>query len=317
MSVDNKNIAAREFKGAFWKPCPGTTQGYLCCNYQILTPHVGCGMYCSYCILQSYFTDSPRAYCTNWDDLEREVARKMAAWKGVVRFGTGEFADSLYFDRTVRVAPRLSRFLKRFPRACIEFKTKSTVIETLEEIDNRSQVIIGFSMNTPRMIGALEHGTASLEERLAAARQCVEMGFWVAFHFDPMIYYTQWEVEYHRVVDAIFTTLGDARRIAWWSMGGFRCMPSLKRKLRGDPYYILFSPEQVLGADKKLRYFRPVRSSMYRSMQQKIAGYDPRVTLYLCMESPEVWEESGMAYRIPQGLGTYLEDRARVMLTTG
>lgn len=43
--------------------------------------------------------------------------------------------------------------------------------------------------------------------------------------------------------------------------------------------------------------------------------YDPEVTLYLCMESPEVWEEAAMAWRIPQGLPSYLDARAERMIS--
>ena len=61
-AADRSAIVRLHNKGEFWKPCPGTTQGYLCCGYQILTPSTGCGMYCKYCILQAYFPISARSY---------------------------------------------------------------------------------------------------------------------------------------------------------------------------------------------------------------------------------------------------------------
>jgi spore photoproduct lyase len=63
-----------------------------------------------------------------------------------------------------------------------------------------------------------------------------------------------------------------------------------------------------------LRYFRPVRTAFYRAMYEEIRNYYPDLTLYLCMESREVWEDSGLVEKIPNGLVHYLDTRAREML---
>ncbi|HEX2957024.1 MAG TPA: hypothetical protein VHO70_09325 [Chitinispirillaceae bacterium] len=54
--------------------------------------------------------------------------------------------------------------------------------------------------------------------------------------------------------------------------------------------------------------------ALYKMMQEAFTMYDPLCTLYLCMESPEVWKESGMDHRIPNGLVDYLDKRAEVIL---
>jgi spore photoproduct lyase len=313
---NNRNyIEKTPNKGEFWKPCPGTTQGYLCCGYQILTPQTGCGMYCAYCILQAYFDHQNQVLYINTDELINEIERKMAIWKGVVRFGTGEFGDSLYSEHITGAARMVASVLDKYPNSLVEFKTKSTNIELLDEIKHPQKVVIGFSMNTPSMIAILERDTASLEQRLDAARVCVEMGFTVAFHFDPMIIYDGWEQEYRDVVGMIYSFIKEPSRIAWCSMGGFRCMPSLKTLLKKNNSHLpLFSGEQVIGADGKVRYFRPLRVALYKMMQNAFNTFDPACTLYLCMESPEVWKEAGMDHRIPNGLADYLDRRAETIL---
>jgi len=301
--------------GRFWKPCPGTGEGYLCCGYQIITPATGCGMYCAYCILQEYHEYQHQVVYENFSDLEKEVHEGLAKRKGVVRFGTGEFGDSLYLEEKYGLSRKIAALLKPYPNTIVEFKTKCSTVEHLKNIKDPSKVIIGFSMNTLKAIAALERGTASLKERLEAARRCEEMGFWVAFHFDPMVWYPQWKEDYRYVVDRIFSTIKDPEKIAWWSVGGFRTIPSLKKRLRDYNLHLpLFSGEMILGNDGKLRYFRPVRVEFYSAMQDFIEAYSPSITLYLCMESPEVWRASGMVKRIPQGLPRYLDRRAEEML---
>jgi spore photoproduct lyase len=303
------------FRGEFWKPCPGTCGEYLCCGYQVLTPQRGCGMYCRYCILQVYFGRHCRELFRNYAELEEEVGRKMASWKGVVRFGTGEFTDSLFAEDKFGLSRRIAATLEPYGNAVVEFKTKSVNIGGLNAIKRPGRVVIGFSVNTPHMIDLYEKDTALLQERLNAAAQCEKMGFYVAFHFDPMFYYEGWEGGYRDVVRAIYAHVKDKEKVAWCSLGGFRTNPLLKKHLRTTNGHLpLFSGEMIVGNDGKLRYFRPIRQAFYAVMQDEFENHDPNVTLYLCMESRELWEGSGMMKRIPEGLVRYLDKRAEEII---
>jgi spore photoproduct lyase len=197
----------------------------------------------------------------------------------------------------------------------VEFKTKWADSKPLRVIEDPSKVVIGFSMNTPRMIEQLESGTSPLEMRLRTARECVQMGFHVAFHFDPMVWYPEWNKEYVEVAERIFDAIEDPEHIAWWSMGGFRTMPALKQHLRSAGRHLpLFSGEMISGEDNKLRYYRDTRVDFYASMREAVERHHRATTLYLCMEIPEVWEQAGMLERIPDGLAAYLDRRAERIL---
>jgi len=303
-------------RGAFWKPCPGTTAGYLCCGYQVLTPVAGCGMYCTYCVLQAYLRHEHQVVYDNREELEREVLSALEGRPGVVRLGTGEFADSLLLEPQTGVARRLADLLAPLPNVLIEFKTKSANAFLLHDIAAPHKVVAGFSLNTERVIDTMELGTAPLRVRLQSAAACVERGIPVAFHFDPMISYPGCEQEYADLAGRALDAVSDCSRIAWWSMGGFRCMPDLKRRLqRLGRHLPLFAGELIPGADRKYRYFRPIRVAMYRAVREVIEHRAPATTLYLCMESPEVWRDTGMVSRIPRGLPAYLDQRAATLLS--
>ncbi|MBD3346549.1 MAG: radical SAM protein [Chitinivibrionales bacterium] len=312
---DRKAVVTAVNSGEFLKPCPGTTRGYYCCGYKVLTPLTGCGMYCAYCILQVYFEQQCQVLYKNFGDLKSEIKQKLNSSTGTLRIGTGEFADSLYLENEYGLSRKIAGLLSPYPNVLTEFKTKSSNVAALKEIENPKKVVVGFSMNTPRMINAFEFDTASLEDRLNAAALCEKMGFRVAFHFDPMIYYPEWEHEYRSVVQSIFGSIQNPDKIAWISLGGFRTMPVLKKLHFNNPAYrSLFCGEMVLGEDRKLRYFRPIRVEFYQAMKEEIEKYSPRATLYLCMESPEVWKDCGLITRIPKGLVHYLDRRAEEML---
>jgi spore photoproduct lyase len=272
-------------------------------------------MECRYCILQVYFDDPRPVSFSNYEDLEQEVALKMTGRQGVIRFGTGELTDSLYAEPEVGLSRRIAATMEPYANAVVEFKTKSAKVDGLAGITRPERIVIGFSVNTPRMIAMHEKKTASLDQRLAAAVRCETMGFHVAFHFDPMFVYEGWESEYREVVQAIYFHLSELRSIAWISLGGFRTNPSLKKYLRSFGTHLpLFSGEMIVGHDGKLRYFRPQRIALFRAMQEEFSRYHPNAPLYLCMESHEVWEASGMAMRIPDGLPSYLDRQAERML---
>ncbi len=315
LPLSRTRIVHRTFHGEFWKHCPGTTAGHLCCGYQVLTPVVGCGMYCTYCVLQAYFDDDCQVVYDNLDDMDAEVRRKLAQTERLVRLGTGEFADSLFLEPQTGIASHVAELLAPFPNVLLELKTKSANALTLADMPAPQRTVVGFSLNTRRMIAELETGTAPLTARLEAAAQCVDRGMLVAFHFDPMIHYPGCEGEYEELAHEALDAVGDHSRIAWWSMGGFRCMPELKRLLQQQGRHLpLFSGELILGSDRKYRYFRPLRTAMYRAVCGAVEDRAPATRLYLCMESPEVWRDTGMIARIPRGLPAYLDERAAELL---
>ena len=39
--------------------------------------------------------------------------------------------------------------------------------------------------------------------KIQSAQRCVDCGYQVAFHFDPIIYYQGWEVDYETLINTI------------------------------------------------------------------------------------------------------------------
>jgi spore photoproduct lyase len=145
-------------------------------------------------------------------------------------------------------------------------------------------------MNSKKIQREEEHKCASLEERIAAAKKILkDSSYRVGFHFDPIIDYPGWENDYEDVLDELFSQIPEDR-IAWMSLGCLRMMPALKpimqhRFSRSD----LLQAEWIRGMDGKMRYFKPRRIEIYKKMAARIRRKAPHMTLYLSMESPEVW----------------------------
>lgn len=279
-----------DYKGSLIKKCPGS-QGVLCCNYYVANLINGCPYRCSYCILQDYLNCGSIMVCANIDKFFEEL-RSLEQADYVLRFGTGELADSLALDPILHLTDELLPRITNYPHTLLELKTKSANIERIVQYNVADRVIIAWSLNPQEIVDRYEAGAAPLSDRLDAAYAAVSHGYRVAFHFDPIIMVDNWKEKYELVIEQIFERIPDDK-ILWISLGGLRFPLSLKRiSQRYHPGCDMFSyGEFSLCPDGKFRYFRPLRVPMYRSMAGKIRTFSQKVPIYLCMETPEVWKE--------------------------
>ena len=306
-----KRLYVAKHNGEFLKKCPGS-DGQVCCNYFVINFASNCPMDCSYCYLQEYLAhNSALKVFANVDDLLAEADELLGKHRRYFfRIGTGEITDSLVLDPYIGFARQVVPFFAEQSNALLELKTKSNCIDDLLTLDPKGRIVVSWSMNPQPVIDADEHGTASLQQRLEAARLCQDAGYRLGFHFDPMIEYPDWEKDYEEMVEQLFATV-EWRRISWLSMGVLRTTPGLKRAMRERLAQTrLVAGEQVPNPDGKLRYFQPLRIEMYRKMLRWIRRAAPTVKVYLCMESKHVWEQVfGYAPGCEKELGARFDPR--------
>jgi spore photoproduct lyase len=279
-------------RGRLLKNCPGTSS-YLCCGYRVLNLVTGCPLDCTYCILQLYLNQSSIVVNADWEDALREIHELTSKLPGrTLRIGTGELADSLALEPLTDMARELVPLVLAYPEVVLELKTKTVSVDGLLDLDPRGRVVVSWSLNASSVVAGEERGAPPVEERLRAAVRCRSAGYRIGLHFDPIVRFPGWEEGYSRTVEAIYDYLkpGD---IAWVSLGTLRYPAALDGIIRKRfPESPLPLGELLPGLDGKLRYFRPLRVEMYRRVYGEIRRRDATTTVYLCMESPEVWKES-------------------------
>lgn len=290
-SLDEKRVLLLyRFPGKFMSTCPGS-DGMVCCNYFVINFGYGCLFDCHYCFLQSYLNNPVLTVFGNIEDLFNELDNKIRGKNFHFRIGTGETTDSLVLEPWTGMAETLVNHFAQLPNATLELKTKSSNVETLLGLDHRGKTVMSWSLNPDRIMQEIETGTATIQERLAAARRAESAGYRLAFHLDPVIHYEGWEAEYHGLIDRIFNTVR-TDSVAWISLGSFRYSPGLKPVMQTRfPDDWLTREEMVQGPDGKYRYFKTIREEMYRSIREKIQSIDKRLFLYLCMETRRMWED--------------------------
>lgn len=292
ISQGKRYILLAPQKGEFVKPCPCTPY-YLGCNYFIINLEINCPLDCSYCILQSYLSNPLITIHVNLEDLWRELDVFIAKRKGsCFRIGTGELGDSLALDNITELSQDLISYFRQRPNVWFELKTKTVNISHLQKLAPSENIVISWSLNSSTIVQEQEKGAPSIADRIRAAKDVSERGFWVGFHFDPIIHYQGWEKGYAEVVKMLFREINPAK-IAWISVGSLRFTPDLKAVLaKRFPKSKIFYDEFIKGLDGKYRYLKSLRLKLYRHLVKSIVEHGgSKIPLYFCMERKDIWRE--------------------------
>lgn len=289
-----RDILLTEKQGHTVKQCPGTDRTYRCCNYHVINQTSNCPIDCTYCILQFYLNNPVTTVYANTDKLLTEVKDKIATQpRRFFRIGTGELSDSLAFDSSSEFSADIINYFADLDNVLLELKTKSNRIENLLDLDHKGHTVISWSVNPQVIIDAEEHKAATLQERLEAMRQVQEQGYKIGFHFDPLLYHEHWEETYPDLIRQLFAVV-DPKNVAWISIGSLRFPPEMKDKvLEKFPKSKIMFAELIRGMDGKMRYPKPLRLKMYRTVYDALRKYGSEdLFIYFCMESAEIWERT-------------------------
>jgi spore photoproduct lyase len=298
----------RRHRGEQVGRCPGS-HGHLCCNYHTVDLYAGCGLGCTYCIMQSYLNFSPvSVYVDPAPAIEAIRALASRDSSNDLRIGTGEIGDSLLYDPIFGLSEQFILGVSDLDNVHFELKTKTDFVDHLLDIDKKGNAIIGFSLN-PEEIGTREEGMSSpVGSRIAAARRAVDAGYRTSFHFDPVFNLPGWRELYYPLIDSLRGFPPGS--VAWISLGTFRYTPGLKDRIADRKYLY---DEYVPSVDGKYRYLQKVRSQMYRELIEKL-GTITDAGVYLCMESEAVWKRvyGALPNEIPNLESIFDDDPARL-----
>ena len=267
--------------------CPVASPKTLCCNLQTLDAVDNCGYGCSYCSIQSFFDGKQISFDRGFADklkrLELDPDRSY-------HIGTGQSSDSLMWGNSHGVLDAVLDFAAENHNVLLELKTKSANVSHLLRVETPPNLICTWSLNTPRIITHEEHGTASLDKRLDAARRVADKGIVVGFHFHPIVHYDRWRDDYAAIVDRLMHDF-DPEEVALVSLGTLTWIKPVMREIRDKaiPSQILKMP--LVDADGKWSYPDEIKLDLFGSLYHRFsAAWREQVFFYLCMENQRFWQ---------------------------
>ena len=275
--------------------CPVRSEKTLCCNLRTIDAVQNCGFGCSYCSIQTMYTGAD----FNFD---QHFRRKLEAVEldpdRHYHIGTGQSSDALMWGNKHNILEDMFYFARKWPKALIEFKTKSKNIDYLLQHAVPGNVVCSWSMNPDIIIRNEEHLTAGLSERLAAARAVADRNIRVGFHLHPMIHYQGWEHDYGDLAALILKRF-KPEEIVFISFGALTFPRPILKKLRtyGIKSRINQTP-MTANPEGKLTYPDSIKEQLFRQAYNAFAVWHGRVFFYLCMEEARFWD-TAFGYRYP------------------
>lgn len=265
--------------------CPVASPRTLCCNLMTLDAIENCGFDCSYCSIQSFYHGDRIQFDTGFGD--KLKALKLDPGE-IYHIGTGQSSDSLLWGNKHGVLDALCEFARSNHNVILELKTKSKNVGYLLENEIPANILCTWSLNTPTLISHEEHRTASLEERLTAARKVADRGILVGFHFHPMIHYEHWQKEYGEITRQLLGGF-NPQEVALVSLGTLTYTKKVIKQIRGRGHKSKILQLPLEEADGKLSYPEETKLAMFRHLYEGLSPWHEEVFFYLCMENQHLW----------------------------
>jgi len=235
---------------------------------------------------------------TNVEELiEREVIPHARAnpWQKVFMFNSS-LTDTLCFEPEYGLSALLADYYASTSDQHYLIHTKSANVDFLLDLDHRGHTIVLWSLTSETASRLVEPGSATMEERIEAARKCQAAGYTIRYKFKPIVPVRGWREECERMVALAFEhTRPDnvgIYTLAWMNAGEFEQII--------DP--ALLDPDFVAAAEAAAEELRDVsagpfpheaRAEIYDFYLRQIRRHDPEVPVFLCTETPDMWAEFG------------------------
>ncbi len=266
--------------------CPVASEKTVCCNLRTIDAVETCAFGCSYCTIQTFYSDR-----VVFDADLREKLKSIEIDPAQrIHITTGQSSDSLVWGNRNGMLDALMEFAWQHPNVLLEFKTKSANISYFLENEIPPNVQCTWSLNPQVIVENEEHYTVSLEKRLEAAEKVAQKGVKVGFHFHPMIYYDEWETAYPSIAREIMRRF-DPQAVLFISMGSVTMIKPVMRQIRQRGFKTkILQMELVPDPHGKWTYPDEIKIRMFRTMYQAFSEWHEKVFFYLCMEKAAIWQ---------------------------
>jgi hypothetical protein len=209
-----------------------------------------------------------------------------------------EFNDFLAVDHLTNNSAFLMSMVQKYPRFKFTIRSRSSNVEGFLRYDGHDRARFNITLSPDYVIKEFEHGTATLDERIDAARKIQEAkGYALSLVVEPILTYENYLDDYKRLIRKALTEL-DPGRVEKIVLGSARYTDQLKGMARMHfPGTKLFDPTHQLvpptKPDTKIRYDPEVRKNLYSTLVNEIKSIRD-IPIALGSETPELWESLSM-----------------------
>ena len=165
----------------------------------------GCIGHCHYCYLQTTLGAKPyvRVYVNIPDILARAIQYIEERKPEITRFEAACTSDPLSIEHLTGNLERLITFMGAQEYGRLRFVTKYDNVDPLLHLPHNGHTRFRFSVNTEYVVRNFEPSTATLDERIQAARKVGLAGYPLGFIIAPIYLYEGWQKGYTTLLDGL------------------------------------------------------------------------------------------------------------------
>ncbi|SFG15151.1 SPL family radical SAM protein [Oribacterium sp. WCC10] len=198
---------------------------------------MNCLFDCEYCYLKGMYPSGNMVIFLNLEDIFTEVLGLLE--KHPVYLCVSYDTDLMAVESLTGYVKKWIEFTSAHPELIIEIRTKAGNVDFRNLLpvykdgmtDGGGRVIFAFTLSPEYVVSHYEHRTGSLENRIRAVKQALELGFTVRLCFDPMIYCPDWRKEYGSMLERVFSEI-QMDRVYDLSVGSFRLSEEYLKAMR-------------------------------------------------------------------------------------
>lgn len=172
--------------------------------------------------------------------------------------------------------------------------TKSANVDWLLDLDHRGRTILLWSISSATASRRVEPGSATMEERIAAARRCQQAGYPVRVKLKPIVPLVNWREECAELVARLLAEVRPENlglcMVAW--------MPAADLEGIIDPGWLdprflaaMRDSAEAMAGVLPGPFPHEVRAEIYGYYLEQIRRHAPEVPVFLCTESQAMWRE--------------------------
>lgn len=233
---------------------------------------LNCIYNCKYCYLQWIFKNDINVFFVNYRHIINQIKQILEKNKTSknIWFYSSDYSDNLATDTFTNFTQEFIPLFSWFTWAKMEIRTKSTNISGLLSLEPTSNVEIAFSLSPQVIIDSYEKGTSSLDERLNAINQLLDVGWQVGVRFMPLIEYKDYRSIYEGFIEYVISKIPIDKIYSifmWWILF---TKHDYKELLKKQPYMdVLYKMDY--DQDGFYRQSKEVREWFYNTFSEKVS----------------------------------------------
>jgi spore photoproduct lyase len=263
--------------------------GIICQSAWKIHTICGCPFLCAYC----YF-----AWCINIMMNMEEYVDRLDGWLekayGQTLYQYDNWSDINCFEPEYGGTKLLVEYFSKRDREYLElYVGKSNNVDFLLDMDHKGKTICCWSLSGRTQSSEIEYKTASIDERILAAKKCQDAGYHVRFRFSPIIPVKNWEEENREMIENLFAHVHPD--IITFETLRFRDYNAIINEVDQS----LLDPEflQIMKDAQGEKFLQgceiphEFRKKVYKFIIDELERVSPETPYAFCRESKVMWDD--------------------------